>query len=726
LPDSSGERLREVVTSRQPLRWNEGIKIYVKNKVALAEGNKKLYATVWSQCTDAMRAKLEGIITHSLIAKSSDGIELIKEIRTTAYQFQHLKKAAVALHAAKRRFYLFTQRPEMSNHDYLEKFQNLVEVVETNGGNVGTDDALVEEELILQKTSRADASSAVMKSAIERGRARYLATAFLVGTDKNRYGLLVQDLENSFLQKQDRYPRTLVEAYQLICNWKHDPSHFLKNLNKANEGLAFTNDGNKTPRNKTTCTRCGQEGHISPHCQTALPGDRPAPTGNTMVTQRCCGNDGTPDDATAQTTGTSGPPETQATRNENEAILQFQQGTAWHDGGPNFAFVTHSGTALSQGRAGIPDSWILLDNQSTVDVFCNPRLLQNIRQSPDTMNIQCTAGRSTTNLIGDFPGYGPVWYLPNGIANILSLSRVSAKYRVTYDSTSDANAFVVHKRPGVPRRFRSAPNGLFYFDCRDLMGSETTLIHVPSPSSLDGTALINTVRSNALRYSRRDLLRAQEARRLQDTLFNPSLDTMLDIVTRNLIPNCRITRDDVLAAEDIWGPNTNGLKGKTPRQRPIPVARNPVHISRLLLDRYRDVVLCADIMFVNGYPFLVFLLAMNMSPSSNGRSASSKSGHAASGTDSHSSVSLSSCSVSSLPPVSFGSTPSRLLDTPTWATSVPAPFSPAHTWTTASIAASSLVNTPKHTRNTTTRSPLAQLVPLPSVPLATSRADIFS
>jgi len=82
--------------------WNEEIKIYVKNKVALAEGNKKLYATVWSQCTDAMRAKLEGIITHSLIAKSSDGTELIEEIRTTAYQFQHLKKAAVALHGAKR------------------------------------------------------------------------------------------------------------------------------------------------------------------------------------------------------------------------------------------------------------------------------------------------------------------------------------------------------------------------------------------------------------------------------------------------------------------------------------------------------------------------------------------------------------------------------------------------------------------------------------------------
>jgi hypothetical protein len=67
----------------------------------------------------------------------------------------------------------------------------------------------------------------------------------------------------------------------------------------------------------------------------------------------------------------------------------------------------------------IPSTWVLLDNQSTVEVFCNGSFLENIRESTDSMSIQWNAGTITTNLVGDLPAYGEVWYHPNGIANIL-------------------------------------------------------------------------------------------------------------------------------------------------------------------------------------------------------------------------------------------------------------------------------------------------------------------
>jgi len=45
-----------------------------------------------------------------------------------------------------------------------------------------------------------------------------------------------------------------------------------------------------------------------------------------------------------------------------------------------FAFVQDV-TCNMNDKARIPDSWILLDSQSTVDVFKNKKLLKNIRDA---------------------------------------------------------------------------------------------------------------------------------------------------------------------------------------------------------------------------------------------------------------------------------------------------------------------------------------------------------
>ena len=68
-----------------------------------------------------------------------------------------------------------------------------------------------------------------------------------------------------------------------------------------------------------------------------------------------------------------------------------------------------------------------------------------------------------TDYRGYLSGYGWVWYYPKGIANILSLSRVKEKYRVTYDSALD-NCFHVHKKTGKILKFKEADRRLYYFD----------------------------------------------------------------------------------------------------------------------------------------------------------------------------------------------------------------------------------------------------------------------
>ena len=85
----------------------------------------------------------------------------------------------------------------------------------------------------------------------------------------------------------------------------------------------------------------------------------------------------------------------------------------------------------------------------------------------------------------------------------------------------------------------------------------------------------------------------------------PSTRTFLDIVNKNLLPNCPINQQDILAANEIFGPDVGSLKGKTVRQSADHVNVNMVDIPATIMSHYCDVLIGGDIMFVNTLPFLV-------------------------------------------------------------------------------------------------------------------------
>jgi hypothetical protein len=202
---------------------------YIKRVVILDGNIQKAYHLIIGQCTDLLQSKLKQQAQQwSDISQNQDGsIALITLIKTIMFKFKDQKFLPLALYQSKANLYALRQS-DMTNNEYLQRFQNLVDVASAYNGQLYDQSIL---NIIMERrhsgltyeTLTEEQKLDVKSSASEL----YQATMFLHQSDRHQYGKLLEELENDFTKGNDDYPQTLVKAYHLLSGYKHYQPKFV-------------------------------------------------------------------------------------------------------------------------------------------------------------------------------------------------------------------------------------------------------------------------------------------------------------------------------------------------------------------------------------------------------------------------------------------------------------------------------------------------------------------
>jgi hypothetical protein len=279
-------------------------------------------------------------------------------------------------------------------------------------------------------------------------------------------------------------------------------------------------------------------------------------------------------------------PERKQTYNQEHIQVNIQE-----DGGNKDDINEGENIFMQKSVKGVVNkNWLLLDSQSTVDQVANPVLLKNIRKVASAVTVHCNARSTSTNLEGDL-GDVTVKHNSHSIANVVLLHETKQRHRVMYNSWDQGRVFQVHTDGGIVE-FKPSSRRLHYHDVSD-------------PSSNLELMLVNTVRENFEGYTRQDVERAREARRIQAMIANPTKREFAGMVHDKLLTNCPITVRDVDDGNQFFGPNLANLRGNTTRAKLDHVRVEYARIPKDFIQLQQYMTLVTDVMFVNRLPFLV-------------------------------------------------------------------------------------------------------------------------
>ncbi len=345
----------------------------------------KAYGLMWEMCSLALQQKLQQ--RKDFKEKIEDNpIELLKAIQVHAMSYQESRYPMTTIYDAFRNMIKCKQKENESLNDYMKRFKSVREVLESQIGGP----------IVLPKLKEQ------LKMKDEEVFEQFMAYMIIANSDRSKYGSILGGLNTQYSLGNDQYPKTVVQAVTVMSNHKFDkkPSEHKKNNDKKKE----EKDSNEEEENpklsfaqmEGKCYCCGKAGHKSPNCRYK---DKPK---SEWAINNAKANE---EQSNANVAG------------NNAEEQKAPSSTAWS--GAQIEAIQ-----LFQSKWDTRD-WILLDTGSTTTIFCNEKLVTDIREVDDQINVSTNGGMMTSNLKANLPGWGEVWFSPEGIINVFNFGEVA-------------------------------------------------------------------------------------------------------------------------------------------------------------------------------------------------------------------------------------------------------------------------------------------------------------
>lgn len=492
-------------------RFDSRMSQYSTREANLQKHRGQVYHLLLGQCTPTLQDKMKTKGTEwDKVKASTDPLMLLQLITSTVLSHNDDTNIFETIYEQGQKVKCFSQN-QLDDLAYYDAFNQRVEVAEDIGESFLNDTLArhvshqlfeAKQDPITKEVDWDQLTDDEQCDCYAEAREQYLTYMMLRGA-ASKHQKLKDDTRNDFIKNSGDYPKTRSALLKLFENYGKNEQP------KVVEESAFT-----TKAKEVICHKCKKPGHYARNC----------PENDDDDKKKKAKDDDSSDDSSVESKKSRSSRSSKSSRKSKkkkekkltvklpkklskekakqlatfaQTLSQIpeedQDDSSLSDSDESYSvqFLTleedtcfllgskeldeaatikhHHALAQKAKGAGLQlRDVVLLDNQSTCDIWCDESQVEKIRTSSTKMRIASNGGSLLVNQKAKVPGYRQaVWFSKNALTNILSLKNLIKQYRVTYDSEK-ATEFVVHRENvGMPdMHFVMHESGLHIYNPR--------------------------------------------------------------------------------------------------------------------------------------------------------------------------------------------------------------------------------------------------------------------